>query len=179
MVIARKIRVNELLKKELGSIFKDLVVTESEAGRVTLIAKQEQVLAVLRFLKDRGFDHLALLSAVDWIQEKEFELVYILTRYVQDGDDLSGDGGLHIIVKTRIPRENPKFETTIGIFPNAEPYEREIHELFGIDFDGHPRLTPLFLERKYAVPPFRKDFDTREYVREVFDKIPFVGDTDK
>jgi len=171
--------VNELLKKELESIFKDLQVNESQAGRVTLIAKRGQVLAVLRFLKDKGFDHLALLSAVDWIEEKEFELIYILTRYIQGTDDYSGDGRLHLIVKTRISRENPKFETTISIFPNAEPYEREIHELFGIDFDGHPRLTPLFLERKYAIPPFRKDFDTREYVQEVFDKIPFVGDKDK
>ena len=170
--------MNELLKKELESIFKGILVTESEAGRVTLIAKQGQVLAVLRFLKDRGFDHLALLSAVDWIEEKELELVYILTRYMQDADDYRSNGRLHFIVKTRISRENPKFETTIGIFPNAEPYEREIHELFGISFDGHPRLTPLFLERKYAVPPFRKDFDTREYVQEVFDKIPFVGDKD-
>jgi NADH-quinone oxidoreductase subunit C len=179
MVIAGKTHVNELLKKELGSIFKDLLVAETEAGRVTLIARQEQVLAVLRFLRDRGFDHLALLSAVDWIEEKEFELVYILTRYMQDAEDPGGNAGLHLTVKTRISREDPKFETTIGIFPNAEPYEREIHELFGIDFDGHPRLTPLFLERKYPVPPFRKDFDTRGYVQEVFDKIPFVGDSDK
>lgn len=171
--------MNELLKKELESIFNDVQVTESEAGRVTLIAKRGQVLAILRFLKDKGFDHLALLSAVDWIEEKEFELIYILTRYTHDANDYSGNGRLHLIVKTRISRENPKSETTINVFPNAEPYEREIHELFGIDFDGHPRLTPLFLERKYAIPPFRKDFDTREYVQEVFDKIPFVGDKDK
>jgi len=54
-----------------------------------------------------------------------------------------------------------------------------MHELFGIKFEGHPRLTPLLLEREYKIPPFRKDFDTRKYVEEVFDKIPLVDNKDK
>ena len=83
---------------------------------------------------------------------------------------------MHIILKTRIPREKPQFKTTTGIFPNAEPYEREIHELFGIKFEGHKRLTPLLLERNYEIPPFRKDFDTRKYVENVFGNIPSVED---
>jgi len=40
-------------------------------------------------------------------------------------------------------------------------------------------LTPLLLERNYEIPPFRKDFDTRKYVKDVFEKIPFVEDKDK
>jgi len=84
-----------------------------------------------------------------------------------------------LIVKTRISREKPQLETVTGIFPNAGTYEREIHELFGINFEGHKRLTPLLLEREYEIPPFRKDFDTRKYVEEVFDKIPLVEDKDK
>jgi len=46
--------------------------------------------------------------------------------------------------------------------------------LFGVNFEGHPRLTPLFLEREYETPPFRKDFDTREYVRNTFDAVPEI-----
>ena len=72
--------------------------------------------------------------------------------------------------------KDPQFVTSIPVFENAEPYEREIHELFGINFKGHPRLIPLFLERDYKIPPFRKDFDTKKYVEETFDKIPFVED---
>jgi len=108
---------------------------------------------------------------VDWIEEKEFELVYILTAY-PGKDEFTGRE--HVILKTRISRERAEFKTIIPIFRNAEPYEREIHELFGINFEGHPRLTHLLLEREYEIPPFRKDFDTRKYVEEVFDKIPFV-----
>ena len=129
---------------------------------------------LLSFLKDKGYDHLALISCVDWIEKGELELVYIITSYLKENSEYTGREKINIILKTRIPREGPKFKTVMSVFKNAEPYEREIHELFGIDFEGHPRLTPLFLEREYKIPPFRKDFDTRKYVEEVFDKIPFV-----
>ena len=171
--------MNERLKKELESTFKDILVADSGDNCATVTIKYSQALAVLRFLKDKGFDHLALLSAVDWIEDNCFELCFILTSYVQNDDEYMDSQKLHIILKTRIPREKPQFKTVIGIFPNAEPYEREIHELFGINFEGHPRLTPLFLEREYKIPPFRKDFDTRKYAEEVFDQIPFAEDKDK
>jgi len=160
--------MNESLKQELESTFKDILVTDRRDNLVSVIVKRGQVLAVLRFLKDKGFDHLALLSAVDWIKEKEFELVYILTRYVQSIDDHTNKSELHLIVKTRISREEPQFETITSIFPNAEPYEREIHELFGVVFEGNNRLVPLFLDKWKQIPPFRKDFDSRKYVTETF-----------
>jgi len=168
--------MNESLKQELESTFKDILVTDRRDNRVSVIVKRGQVLAVLRFLRDKRFDHLALVSCVDWIEEKEFELVYILTRYMQGDEEHTDQESLHLIVKTRISRQSPQLETVTGIFPNAEPYEREIHELFGIRFEGHQRLTPLFLEREYKIPPFRKDFDTRKYVEEVFGNIPSVED---
>ena len=171
--------MNESLKQELESTFKDILVTDRRDNRMSVIVKRGQVLAVPRFLRDKGFDHLALLSAVDWIEDKEFELVYILTRYMQGDEEHTDQESLHLIVKTRISRQSPRLETVTGIFPNAEPYERELHELFGINFEGHPRLTPLLLERDYEIPPFRKDFDTRKYVQNVFDKIPTVKDKDK
>ena len=156
---------NQKLKREIELAFKDILVAIPENTRLIINAKKEQILDILNFLKEKGYDHLALISCVDWLEEKEFELVYVLTPYPEKG---------HIILKTRISRENAQFKTVIPIFKNAEPYERELHELFGINFAGHPRLTPLFLEREYKIPPFRKDFDTRKYVEEVFGPIPAV-----
>jgi len=166
--------MNESVKEQLESTFKAVVVTIPEDTQIVVNVKKDQVLPVLGFLKDRRFDHLALISCVDWIEEKEFELVYILARYMQGDEEHTYQERLNLIVKTRISRESPRLETVTGIFSNAEPYEREIHELFGISFESHPRLTPLFLERDYGIPPFRKDFDTRKYVSDVFDKIPFI-----
>lgn len=155
------------LKKELEMIFKDMSGDILETNRMIINVKKEQILTVLRFLKDKGYNYLILISCIDWIEKKEFELVYILSDYMQKEI---------IILKTTASREKPEFVSSIPVFKNAEPYERELHELFGINFEGHPRLTQLFLERNYEIPPFRKDFDTRKYVKEVFDKIPFVGD---
>jgi NADH-quinone oxidoreductase subunit C len=171
--------MNTSLKEEIESIFRDVLVIIPEDARLIVTAKKEQILTILSFLKDKGFDHLALISCVDWIEEKEFELVYIVTSYPNGDGELTsprvrGDDKLHIILKTRVPRENPEFKTAIPIFKNVEPYERELHESFGINFEGHPRLTHLLLDRDYEIPPFRKDFDTRKYVEEFFDKIPFV-----
>jgi len=165
--------VSESLKEALESTFKDIQVSVHEDSRIAVTAESHSVLAILKFLKDAGFDHLALISSVDWIEDNVIELCFILTCYERGGEHANSQK-MHIILKTPIPREQPQFKTVIGVFPNAEPYEREIHELFGIDFEGHPRLTPLLLERHYEIPPFRKDFDTRKYVEEVFDSIPSI-----
>jgi NADH-quinone oxidoreductase subunit C len=166
--------MHESIKGQLESTFKAVAITVPEDTRIVVNVKKDQVLTVLGFLKDRKFDHLSLVSCVDWIEEKQFELVYILTRYMQGDEERTDQERLHLIVKTRISRQSPQLETVTGIFPNAEPYEREIHELFGINFQNHPRLTPLLLERNYEIPPFRKDFDTRKYVEEIFGNIPSV-----
>ena len=169
--------MNNSLRQKLEATFKDIRIAIPEESRIAVTAQSDSVSAILRFLKDTGFDHLSLISAVDYIEDNEFELCYILTCYMQ-GQNFEGQD-MHIILKTRIPREDPCSQTAIGIYQNAEPYEREMHELFGIKFEGHPRLTPLFLEREYEIPPFRKDFNTRKYVEEVFDKIPPVENKDK
>jgi len=158
------------LEREITSTFKSAKTATIEDTRLIVNAKKDDALDILNFLKKKGYDHLSLISCIDWIEKNEFELVYILTSYSEE------NGKKHIILKTRISRKNPEFKTVIPIFENAEPYERELHELFGINFENHPRLTHLFLERDYKIPPFRKDFNTRDYVKEVFEKIPFVED---
>jgi NADH-quinone oxidoreductase subunit C len=168
----------KLLSEKLESIFSGIQVSIHKQDGLIMSAQKDSVLSILSFLKSEGYDHLALISCVDWLAEKEFELVYVLSAYMQEDSKYTEKEKINIILKTRISRENPEFITVIPVFKNAEPYEREIHEFYGIDFKGHPRQTPLFLERKYKLPPFRKDFDTREYVKEVFDKIPFVENKD-
>lgn len=166
--------MNHSLKDDLISIFDKIEVDVSKKNRIVILSKKEAVLAILSYLKNHTCNHLAIISCVDWIQEKALELVYILSAYMKEDKSYTENEKMNIILKTRIPRNKPKFLSVISIFENAEPYEREIHELFGVHFEGHPRLTPLFLEREYKIPPFRKDFDTREYVKDVFDSIPFI-----
>ena len=162
------------IKENLISSFPDIQVEDPEKDRLKITAEKEAVISILSYLKNKRYGHLALISCVDWMEEKEFELIYILSAYLARDDEYTDRERLNIIIKTRIPRDNPEFLSVIPVYENAEPYEREIHELFGIIFSGHPRLIPLFLEREYEIPPFRKDFDNRQYVKDVFDKIPSV-----
>ncbi len=144
--------------------------------RLKVEADKESVLSILGFLKNHSYDHLALISCVDRIEAGQLELVYLLNSYMESGDRYGEREKGTIILKTTVSRENPEIGTAIHVFQNAEPYERELHEMFGIDFDGHPRQIPLFLEKDYAIPPFRKDFDTRDYVEKELESIPAVED---
>lgn len=167
-----KIRINE----KIESRFSDLQVDIIEENRLRIDVERESVLTLLQFLKTNAYDHLALVSCVDRIDENLLELIYIVSPYMQTDESYTEEEKVNLILKTTLPRENPQIGTAIEIFETAEPYERELHEMFGIEFTGHPRLTPLFLEREYDIPPLRKDFDTRAYVEERFDSIPPVED---
>jgi len=160
------------LKEKLLTEYDDIQADIINEQRLAVRCEKDKLLKILEYLKGIGYDHLAMISCVDRIKENNLELVYILTSYVENKEE----GKINILVKTKINRDKPEFDTVINIFENAEPYERELHELFGVYFNGHPRLIPLFLERKYEIPPFRKDFDTRKYVKDIFDEVPFVDD---
>jgi len=164
----------EELKKNILSNFSDIEIYTHQDNRIFINTKKETVLSLLSYLKNSGYDHLALVSCNDWIDDGEFELVYILSAYMKNDEEYQEKEKRNIIIKTRITREEAKFITVINIFENAEPYERELHEMFGIKFEGHPRLTTLFLELKYETPPFRKDFDTEKYVENKYGQIPTI-----
>jgi len=167
--------MNGSLERQLDSIFRDIQTDVADDGRLRVRATAESVLSVLKFLKDAGCDYLQLVSCVDWVEQDQLEIVYVLSRYIREGEQ-PGDDQTRVVLTTLVPRGAPSLPTSIGVFPIAEPYEREIHELFGVRFEGHPRLTPLFLEREYDIPPFRKDFDTRQYVEDLFGAVPPVGE---
>jgi len=162
------------LNEKLEAAFDGVRVDTPSKDRIAVHVQKETLLSVLSFLKKNGYNHLGLISCVDWIDEEAFEMVYILSAYLKDEGTAAQNGNINVILKTRISRLKAAIASVIPVFENAEPYEREIHELYGIHFEGHPRLTPLFLEREYEIPPFRKDFDTRQYVKDFFDTIPAI-----
>ncbi|GAB4346818.1 MAG: hypothetical protein Kow0089_24320 [Desulfobulbaceae bacterium] len=102
-----------------------------------------------RILDEAGF-HLEAVSGVDWIKEEQMEVVYDYNRT---------DGRFcRVAVRTRVPRSEPAVPSVSDIFPGANWHERETHEFFGIDFEGHPYLVPLLLPEDAAFHPLRKDF---------------------
>jgi len=107
--------------------------------------------AILTFLKNTpglDFDYLNDITAIDYWDY--FELVYQLTSLTHNHK---------ILVKIRIKgRENPEAPSIVSLYKGATYQEREIHDLMGINFIGHPSLKPLVLWEGFQGYPLRKDF---------------------
>ncbi len=134
--------------------------------QVSYICDKSDVHGLLSFLKTEGWKQLSYLSAIDWIDENEFELVYIVFNWEKP---------VHIQVRARIERENPVMNSILPIFPGCKYYEREAHEFFGIKFPGNPDYhKQLILEEWDDLPPLRKDFDPRAYSDKKFAKREYT-----
>ena len=100
-----------------------------------------------------GFDHISTVSAVDWIAKNELEVVYFVGSMAQGWLDFV------LAISERIPRDNPVAPTLVEVWAGAEYNERETHEMFGINFQGHPNQSHLFLPEDWNdLPPLRKDY---------------------
>ncbi len=131
--------------------------------RVGINVSRENVHDVAEFIRDGlNYDHVESVSGVDYPQEKEIAVVYHIGSYT--------DPSLArqiLVLSTRAQREeNPipgsdatKLPTLRDIFYSVEFHEREIFEMFGVYFEGHPDNRRLLLPEDWAdLPPLRKDF---------------------
>jgi len=145
---------------QIKSAFTDVADKEYDGNRLDITVKKEAVPSILLYLKDSmGFRHLSHIAYVDWIEQGEFELVFILW---------SPKDKVKLFVHTRIDRENPVMENIDMIWRQANTYEREIKEMLGIKFTGLVAPDEFILEDWDDIPPFRRDFDTLEYVNRTF-----------
>ena len=147
----------------LNNVF-DIEGEVKRAQRITIKSAPKNVSSILLFLKNQqGFIHLNHISCVDWIAEKQFELVYIVWN---------PETKLTVMVHTRIDRENPVMENIDTIWDQANTYEREFREMFGIEFPGLVGRKEFILEDWDDIPPMRKDFDSQAYAKENFNTRP-------
>lgn len=120
--------------------------------QVTLMASADTLHETLKALRDRPelrFTFLAELTAVDfWPRAPRFELVYIL---------VSLEHRLRLRLKVQLPSHDPHVPTCCDIWPAANWLEREVWDLFGIAFDGHPDPRRLLMPEDWEGFPLRKD----------------------
>lgn len=151
----------DYLIHELKSHFsgKDFEKKRDDLLFVTL--NKKVILHALKHLRDNlNFRHLVLITAVDWIEEDLFQTTYLLRNHTG-----KTDVGLRVF----IPRQNPVMESVHTLWETAATYQRELHEMFGIDFPGSPRVNkPFILEGWQDIPPYRRDFDTKKYSEETY-----------
>jgi NADH/F420H2 dehydrogenase subunit C len=112
-----------------------------------------QVAEVAAYLKTTlGFDMLPMLTAIDWgVQENRFEMVYHFMK--------SSEPKEHFFLKADLPREDsPILPSLASIYGSANWQEREVYDLYGIRFSGHPDLRRILLWEGYPGWPLRKDY---------------------
>lgn len=130
------------------------------ARRVWVSIGNERLLEVSGWAREQGFEHLSSISVTDWLEDGSYELTYHLW---------SPRDKVVVTLRTRISREGPSIASVMPVWDrSAWIHERELHEMFGVKFEGNPDLAPLFLEDWEGPPPFRKDFDWRQYNREKY-----------
>ncbi len=137
--------------------FPDAKVDWMKERRLKVTATLPTIKDVCLFVRDElGFDHISTVSGVDWIAKNELEVVYFVNSVSKPGLE-----DFVIGVAERVPRDNPVVPTLIEVWPGAEFEERETHEMFGINFQGHPNQGHLLLPEDWNdLPPLRKDYNS-------------------
>ena len=145
---------------ELQKTFPHLTARVRRERRIVASLEKELIPSVLVHAKDNmGFKHLSHMTVVDWIEEEHFEMVYILWNH---------EKRVQLIIKTMIPRDNAVMSNIDTIWRQANTYQREMREMFGIEFPGFEGDREFILEDWEEMPPMRRDFDTKEYANKTY-----------
>jgi len=143
------------LADEIAGRFPSAKIDYVRPRRVKLTVPPDKIKAVALYIRDiLGFDHLNVVGGTDYIQQKEFEVIYFVGSISTPGQE-----DLVIQLAERVDRESPQVPSLTEIWVAAEYHERETFETLGIVFEGHPDLRRLLLpEDWHDIPPLRKDY---------------------
>ena len=124
-------------------------VTPAVDGPVWFIAR-EHIVNVCRVLKETGgFEQLSGVTGVDWWpSEPRFEVIYFLHSFRHNAR-------LRLSVRLE---ENEELDSVVGVWRGANWYEREVFDLFGVRFKGHPNLERIMMPADWEGHPLRKDY---------------------
>jgi NADH-quinone oxidoreductase subunit C len=141
-----ELTAHELREADSGSI----LGTEFHRGRATLLANAEHVVTVLSTLQNKGYTFLASLHGCDYYpEEPRLGVLYELL------DMKNVD---RITVKARVPVDEPRIASVVELFPGANHPEREVYDMFGVVFEGHPDPRRILMPEDYEGFPQRRDF---------------------
>ena len=140
-----------LSARDISGLLKDRFPgAAEEAGRDSVLVRSDALAQVAAYLKDElKYDYLNYITAVDYYSY--FEVVYQVTSLANNRS---------IVMKARCyGRENPLLPSVTGVWQGADFQEREIYDLMGINFQGHPNLKRIFLWEGFEGHPLRKDWN--------------------
>jgi NADH-quinone oxidoreductase subunit C len=141
------------IQKKLGEQFGGTVgPVQSGLGGSWIDVDASEIEAVCRVLCDDAemfFDSLSNLTGVDYPKQGHIQIVYNMISYKHGGD---------VTIKVNADRETPKVPTISGVWKAANWLEREVYDLLGVEFVGHPDLRRILLPDDWIGYPLRKDY---------------------
>jgi len=152
---------NEIVENLKNSLKEGLVkATVPRERRIFVYVKKGALRDAVKYLaKDLEFKHLSTVTGVDL--GGEIEVIY----------HLAYKGSIVLSIRLSVSKKNPSVPTITDLVPGAVLYEREVHDLFGVNFEGHPDLSPLMLPEEWpqGVYPLRKEHEL-EHLKEITSK---------
>ena len=149
---------NEIVRKMKHLIGKNVLECEvSRLRRIFILINKKVFMKTIRYLtKEMGFSHLSTITGAD--VGKEIEVIYHLNR----------GGKIELSLKIRVVKDKPVLPTITNIIPGATLYEREVHDLLGVIFEGHPDLSPIVLPEGWPsnVYPLRNEWTFKKIQKE-------------
>ncbi len=130
--------------------FDDAVVetyTQND-GKEGMLIKKESLVDVCGFLHESGFDHLSMISGIDYVGW--MEVVYHIWSYTRKEN---------VVLKVKLDRGMPVVDSVVSVWSGADWMERETYDLLGITFENHPDLRRILLPDGWIGHPLRKDYD--------------------
>ncbi len=141
----------ELLAGDLREADPDAVLgTLYFRGKGAIDVKPERIRETLQFLRGRGFTFLASVHGLDYYPEEPRLGVQYELLNMHEYDRLT--------VRLRVPLDAPTVPSVTPDWPTADHQEREIYDMFGVIFDGHPDLRRILMPEDYEGHPQRRDF---------------------
>jgi NADH-quinone oxidoreductase subunit C len=132
----------------------EILNSETARDELTIFIDRERALDFFRALRDDPnlqFDFLTDVTAVDWLERKpRFDVVYQLNSLVR---------GHRLRVKIGVDGADPWVHSVAGLWGSADWLEREVFDMFGIDFKGHPDLRRILMYDSFEGHPLRKDYN--------------------
>jgi NADH-quinone oxidoreductase subunit C len=151
---------NEELKAKIEFDFKDAVQTVAISAQkeVVVTVSSANYVLVCKQLRDRNgyeMNHLSCLTAVDYPKENKMTVVSHLWSY---------KNCFQLTVKMDVDRANPRVPTLFDVWNSANWFEREVFDLYGVVFEGHPNLRRIMMPDDYQKFPLRKDFSDDGFI---------------
>jgi NADH-quinone oxidoreductase subunit C len=136
--------------------FGDAVTRSEFRGDVRYIVSAEKLMDILTALKNSGFDYLADLAGIDYLHypgaTDRYGVVYCLANT---------ETAERVTIKTHVNDPDPVLPSAYSLWKGADWMEREVYDMFGVVFEGHPDLRRILMPEGFAAFPLRKDYPLR------------------